>query len=208
MMGCVPALKAAMDLRCWPPQAPVLRAGPLPDGILTLLRIAAGDAEAMSEATTSTGQSYDAVREATAFFIEQVLLHPDADSYRVLGVASEATYAELRRNMALLLTWLHPDRDRRGERSIYAARVTRAWNDLKTQERRVAYDQLQRSVLAEKSRARTRADAQSKKRRSHHRHSHRGPYGNRHVGVRRSRYGYPGFLRRVLLALFGRAAHW
>ena len=49
------------------------------------------------------------VREASAFFIEQILLGPDADSYRVLGADRNAAAAELRRNMALLLRWLHPD---------------------------------------------------------------------------------------------------
>ena len=86
------------------------------------------------------GRSRDTVREAAAFFVEQILLYPGADSYRVLGARPDATYGELRRNMALLLRWLHPDRDRQGERAIFAARVTRAWSDLKTPERRAAYD--------------------------------------------------------------------
>ena len=85
----------------------------------------------------------ETVREAAAFFLEQVLLHADADSYRVLGATREASYAELRRNMTLLLQWLHPDLDRREARSVFAARVTRAWNDLKTPERRAAYDRAQ-----------------------------------------------------------------
>ena len=96
----------------------------------------------------------EVVREAAIFFIEQIMLYPHADSYRVLGAGPEATYRELRRNMALLLRWLHPDLDRRDERSVFAARVTRAWNDLKTRERRAAYDQLQRMVPAAKSRPR------------------------------------------------------
>ena len=53
--------------------------------------------------------------------------------------------------MALLLRWLHPDLDRHGERSVFAARVTRAWNDLKTQERRAAYDRVEAHALADKS---------------------------------------------------------
>jgi curved DNA-binding protein CbpA len=48
--------------------------------------------------------------------------------------------------MALLLRWLHPDKDKAGERSRFTARVTLAWDDLKTPERRAAYDKTRESV--------------------------------------------------------------
>ena len=63
----------------------------------------------------------------------------------------EASHSELRRNMTLLLQWLHPDLDRREARSVFAARVTRAWNDLKTPERRAAYDRAQNLAKSNKS---------------------------------------------------------
>jgi hypothetical protein len=47
---------------------------------------------------------------------------------------------ELRRNMALLIKWLHPDMDRPGDQSMFVHRVTMAWDDLKTADRRAAYD--------------------------------------------------------------------
>src|SRR6185295_2697828 len=103
-------------------------------------RIASGDEEAMSQAAQSAGRPREVVRDAAIFFIEQAMLYPSADSYRVLGARPEATSGELRRNMALLLRWLHPDHDRRGAQAVFAARVTRAWNDLKTQDRREMYD--------------------------------------------------------------------
>ena len=150
------------------------------------------------------------VREAAAFFIEQILLYPDADSYRVLGARPGATYGELRRNMALLLRWLHPDLDPHGERTVFAARVTRAWNDLKTEERRAAYDRSCAIALAEKSLLRTKSGARSKpsgQGRSQRRYNGRS-HGTR-ITSRRPLYLYAdertGFLRRVLLLLFGRA---
>jgi hypothetical protein len=97
-----------------------------------LLRIASGDEAATAEGAQLSGRSGEIVHEAAAFFIEQILLFPGASSYRVLGASQNATAGELRRNMALLLTWLHPDVDRSGERSIFAGRVTGAWEDLKT----------------------------------------------------------------------------
>ena len=41
--------------------------------------------------------------------------------------------------MALLMIWLHPDADLRDEHAVFVVRVTSAWNDLKTEERRAAY---------------------------------------------------------------------
>ena len=62
------------------------------------------------------------------------------DSYRVLGAARGAGAAELRSNMALLMRWLHPDVNANGARLMLAARVTRAWETVKTPDRRAAYD--------------------------------------------------------------------
>lgn len=42
--------------------------------------------------------------------------------------------------MALLLKILHPDHYQNVQRSIFAGRVTEAWNNLKTLERRNTYD--------------------------------------------------------------------
>jgi DnaJ-class molecular chaperone len=76
-----------------------------------------------------------------------VLLDHDADSYRVLGGSRRSTHEELRHNMALLMRWLHPDlqalRNRAAaDREVFSSRVTRAWEDLKNDERRRAYDRL------------------------------------------------------------------
>ena len=134
-----------------PSQARRIRSAPLPDDVVVLLRIASGDEEAISQAAGKLGRSRETVREAATFYVVQILLFPDADSYRVLGAKPQATNGELRRNMTLLLRWLHPDLDPKGELSVFAARVTRAWNDLKTPERRADYDRLQRKSLADKS---------------------------------------------------------
>ena len=138
------ALKIAIDLMHVPSQVWLVRSEPLPDGVLILLRIAAGDAEAERSGALAVDRSTEVLRQAATFFIEQILFAPNADSYRVLGAAPQATAAELRRNVGLLLRWLHPDLDPQGARSIFARRVTAAWNDLKTPERRAAYDETQR----------------------------------------------------------------
>jgi hypothetical protein len=209
-MGQAAAVKLAIDLMHFPSQLRSVRSAPLPGDLLILVRVVAGDEQATREAAECAGRPRDIVREAAAFFIEQVLFHPDADSYRVLGATPDAPYGELRRNMALLLKWLHPDSHRQGRRAVFATRVTRAWNDLKTEERRATYDRSQRISRAEKSSLRKKGSARAKSNRqgSNPRWDYVDPYGgqvvyhrslNTYFGERR------GFLRRILL-LFGRSA--
>jgi hypothetical protein len=210
-MGHAAAVKLAIDLMHFPSQVRSIRSAPLPDDVLILVRIAAGDEEASREAAEWAGRSREVVREAATFFIEQILLHPGADSYRVLGARPQAPYRELRRNMALLLKWLHPDSDPQGQRVVFATRVTRAWNDLKTQERRAAYDRSQRISMAEKSflHKKDSARTQSNRQGSNPRWDYAGRYAGQ-VGSRRSLHMYSdegkGLLRRILLLLFGRGA--
>lgn len=194
------ALKIAIDLMHVPPQVRLFRAEPLPDDVLVLLRIAAGDEEVERTAVGLTGRSRETIRRAATFFIEQILFAPDADSYRVLGANPQASAGDLRRNVALLLRWLHPDLDPRGERSIFVGRVTAAWNNLKTPERRAAYDDLRyKSHSGGKSR-----------------NSLRRGNGKQFVGALSGKQGYGrrvrliygaekvGFLRRALSVLFHR----
>ena len=204
-----PTVKVAIDLMHLPSQARRMRAAPLPDDVVVLLRVASGDEETISLAAEKLGRSRETVREAATFYVVQILLFPNADSYRVLGARPEATNGELRRNMTLLLRWLHPDLDRNEELSVFAARVTRAWNDLKTPARRAAYDRAQGKLLADKSLLRkkghlhARSNGQGFKQRLNNR-------GRQHVTHRRPRYidasKRVGLLRRILLLLFGRTA--
>lgn len=146
------ALKVAIDILHIPSQVRVTRTEPLPDGVPLLLRIVAGDDEAECVAAALTDRPRDIVRQAATFFIEQILFAPNADSYQVLGASPQASAAELRHNVALLLRWLHPDLDPHGERSVFTSRVTTAWNNLKTPERRAAYDTMLQYAQDRKSR--------------------------------------------------------
>ncbi len=140
------ALSAALALRQNPQLVRDARSCPLPKGVTLLLEAAAGEAEALAFAAAATGRSDTSLRKAAGFFIEQVLLCREADSYRILGSEREASEAELRRHMALLMRWSHPDviwdepSSRGFNRGSYASRVTEAWEKVKTPERRAAYD--------------------------------------------------------------------
>ncbi len=151
------ALQAASVLLHAPTQVRVLRAAVLPEATSFLLRLAAGEIEALQHATSISNRTDVQLRKAALFFIEQILLAPEADSYRVLGGGPQSTSAELRRNMALLLRVVHPDLGASAEHSKSAARVTRAWEDIKTPERRVQYDLSSQKALSSSGKKRSHA---------------------------------------------------
>jgi hypothetical protein len=209
MDGPTPALVAAIDLLHLPSFVRLVRRRPLPDGVLILLRIVAGEPDATQKAAAATGQPEETVRAAAAFFIEQILLHADAEPYRVLGARPDASAEDLRRNMALLLRWLHPDRNGVGERSVFAARVTLAWEHLKTPERRDAYDEAERNAAAKPSRMRGKSRTLARSARHvgavpvRGAAQHGRPPGSGRMLVSHDRPG--GLLRRALLFLLGGA---
>ncbi len=88
----------------------------------------------------------------------------------------------------------------------FAHRVTRAWNDLKTEERRAAYDRLQRTALTEKSLKRKKGRSSPKGQMSNRRPRTIPPYAmpSRHAF---KTHQPSGLLRRVLLLLLGRAVY-
>jgi hypothetical protein len=152
------ALDIALTLLERPVAVRYAIAAPLPGGIAALLQVACGEEDALRAAGAMTGQSSHTLQEAAGFFIEQVLFHPQADHYRTLGTAAGASRSELRQHMALLIKWLHPDgRELRVSRSdldrgIFINKVTKAWEALKTDDRRAAYD---RSLAARPARKST-----------------------------------------------------
>jgi hypothetical protein len=118
------------------------------------LRIASGDAEAIDTIAAATERPASMIQQAAEFYIEQVLLDPASDHYRVLGAGPAAPTPTLRRHMALLLTWLHPDRNPSGERAVFVARITEAWDTLRNADKRKAYDtDLTRRVRSLKGRS-------------------------------------------------------
>jgi len=178
----------AIDLMRAPSNVRRVRAAPLPRDIGKLLAIAAGDEAVTSEAKRGTNRPEPSLREAAAFYIEQILLHPDADHYRVLGAPPEATNAALRRNMALMIRWLHPDQKNGDDRSVFVVRVTRAWNELKNEDRRAAYDLNRRRELSKHAAHQLKRDQKRSVASS--------------IGTR-SRRPPVGLLKRLMMTLFG-----
>jgi hypothetical protein len=140
------ALVAALAIRRHPHMLRKVRRSILPRGLTFLLEVAAGESEALQAAMMLTGQPKALLQDAAGFFIEQILLSPHSNSYRTLGTNSDSSLYDLRRHMALLMRWLHPDVVATGaigqgfDRSVFANRVTGAWEAIKTSERRAAYN--------------------------------------------------------------------
>jgi len=155
------ALIAALSIMQDPVSSRLAKRSPLPRGMTFLLEVAAGEDDALEHARKLTGQSDEALRGATGFFVEQVLLARSASHYRVLGLARDADGRDLRRHMALLMKWVHPDTashnaaDKTIDRSVFATRINEAWQTLKSEERRGAYD----AALAVEGATRVRRDA-------------------------------------------------
>jgi hypothetical protein len=119
----------ALDLARMPVLAHSIEKPPLPTDILEVMRIAAGAPEVCQLASQATGKPPAVLIEAARFYLQQVLLRPDADSYRVLGLSPGASRELARRHMRCLLQWLHPDVNRDWD-SAYAERVLSAWREV------------------------------------------------------------------------------
>jgi hypothetical protein len=195
------ALKVAIGLLHVPSQAQRIRSEPLPDDVLLLLRIAASGPDVAREAALTARRSPETVRRAAVLFIEQILFAPDADSYRVLGADAGADAGELQRNAALLFKWLHPGGDAQGARAAFASRLAAAWSDLKTPDRRAAYD-AQRRAAADPARRRANFASRSRRKRLASLLAQRRT--RRRDGWLASQTGGRGFLRRALAMLLHR----
>ncbi len=201
MMAGRTALKLAIALLHVPSKVRLVRSEPLPEGVELLLRIAAGEADTARSAALTARRSPETVRRAAVFFIEQILFAPDADSYRLLGADATASAGELRRNAALLFKWLHPDRDAPGARATLASRLAAAWDDLKTPERRAAYDARCRAAADP---ARRKATFGSRSRRKQLARLLARRQARQRDEWLASHLGKLGFLRRALAALLHR----
>lgn len=134
------ALYHALDLASMPMLARMMREQPLPPNVLEVIKIAAGCPETLELAQNLTGQRPEAICEAAKLYLQEVLFARGADHYRVLGVGRTAPHKEMRQNMHWLMKWLHPDREQSRWESVFARRVTAAWEGVKSPERRARYD--------------------------------------------------------------------
>lgn len=134
------ALEVALRMSKHPVLVHDTRRAALPSGVANVLKIAVSESETTMTAQDLKGMSEQQLRDASEFFVEQVLFHHRSDSYRLFGVERDATSRELRHHMALVMKWLHPDLTSAPNRAIFINRATLAWENIKTDERRLIYD--------------------------------------------------------------------
>lgn len=135
------ALEWALALARTPAQRTLLRQRSLPGGVERLLQVAAGASDnALLDFAAQTGESEPDIIEAARFYAREILFHQGADAYRVLGVARDADTDSIRTHHRLLQLWLHPDRHSSDWDTIFASRVNAAWSQLRSDERRRAYE--------------------------------------------------------------------
>jgi DnaJ-domain-containing protein 1 len=133
------ALEEAIALYRAPTRLSRLQGRPLGNALL-LLRIAANDRAAIAAAAQATGESAETVTDAALLYIQQVLFADTADAYRLLGARQEDATAQIQEHYRWLMRWLHPDRQPERWEVVYSDRINRAWQTLRSPERRAAYD--------------------------------------------------------------------
>jgi len=150
------ALYLALDLAGMPTLAGVMQRGSLPIGVIDVIKIAARCPETSRRAVSLTGESPEAIRDAAILYLQSTLFYPNADCYRVLGVARDAPPEEIRLHMRWLMKWLHPDRQPNDWEATFAERVAGAWDELKSPDRRARYDRVAPRTVTSSIRSRSR----------------------------------------------------
>lgn len=135
------ALEWALALLRAPGERHALRQRALPGGVTELLTVASEPDDAALAATAARwGEPVERLREAARFYAREILFHPQADAYRVLGLPADASAERIKAHHRLLQRWLHPDRAHAQDDAVFASRVNTAWNHLRSPERRQQYD--------------------------------------------------------------------
>jgi hypothetical protein len=129
------ALDLALELSRDPTLASAMREQSLPEDTIVVIRIAGGCNDTIGEAVRMTGAPAETLKEAAILYLQKVLLAPNSDCYRTLGVFPEASGSQMREHVRWLMLWLHPDRNPNEWESVFAERVLKAWREARTTRR-------------------------------------------------------------------------
>lgn len=117
-----------------------LRERPLPADLDLILHLAAPSQPLLDDTAKQRDVTPSTLREAGRFYLQQVLFEPGTDAYRVLGVAPDAPFERIREHHQWLQRWLHPDRSNDEGFAPFAAKLNWAWQQLRNERKRNAYD--------------------------------------------------------------------
>jgi hypothetical protein len=105
------AISAALLSYSQPLRAPERRASKLPDGMLLVIKAAAGDAATLADLETSLGHDTKTLQEASSFYLQQQLTGVKTSAFQQLGLNDQASSDDIALHKRWLLKWLHPDRN-------------------------------------------------------------------------------------------------
>ncbi len=142
-MGNLLAKHIALELFSQPALARRIRQQPLPEGMLEVIQIAAGN---------SPSDRNQLSQDAAIFFLQQVLISRDNDNFRLLGLNHGASLELVREHRRWLLKWLHPDRNHNKWESTLFDRVNLAATQLENPILSIQEPKTKRNQIEHKSR--------------------------------------------------------
>ena len=102
----------------------------LPDDVLLVIKIAAGDADTITSSAKSNNVEEVSLREAADFYLRQMFLHAGNSRHRLLGLELEAELGVVQIHRRWLLKWLHPDRAASKWKAAYFETISSASSSL------------------------------------------------------------------------------
>jgi hypothetical protein len=83
----------------------------LPPGMLIVIKAAAGDEPTLAQQADIHRMGVEQVQEASKHYLLKLLLEPDNQGLRLLGLSAGASDSQIKDHKRWLLKWLHPDRN-------------------------------------------------------------------------------------------------
>jgi hypothetical protein len=97
---------------------------PFPDGMLLVIKAAAGDTATIEACVTHYGHSASSIQEMAKSYLIKQLLDPKASGLRLLGLNPGAETSQIKDHKRWLLKWLHPDRNPSAWEQAYFNRIS------------------------------------------------------------------------------------
>jgi hypothetical protein len=83
----------------------------LPPGMLIVIKAAAGDDATLAQQADIHRKNVEQVKDAAKHYLLRLLLEPNNQGLRLLGLSDGATESQIKDHKRWLLKWLHPDRN-------------------------------------------------------------------------------------------------
>jgi hypothetical protein len=105
------AMRAALISYSQPLRLAVNDRSKLPDGILLVIKAAAGDTITVDAIAQALEEDTITLQEAASFYLQQQLTGVKANPFQQLGLSNHASLEDIVLHKRWLLKWLHPDRN-------------------------------------------------------------------------------------------------